>query len=76
MPFVQEMISTILAVFTQYVPGLATAVVDMFTGLFWGAEGGLTLLGSALISIAAIGIVSSVFYIIYRIFRGRMKRRV
>lgn len=75
MAFVEQMISTILAVFTQYVPGLATAIVDMFSGLFWGAEG-LTALGSALIGIAAIGIVSSVFYIIYRIFRGRMKRRV
>ena len=81
MEFITAIVNAILAVFTSYVPGLASAVVDMFEGLFWTpgvgeAAGSLTLLAQGLIGIAAIGIVSSVFYLIYKIFRGRMKKRV
>lgn len=78
MEFVTALISVIGTVFTEYVPDLAGAIVQMFSGLFWtaGETGGLTILGQALIAIAAIAIVSSIFHIVYRIFRGRMKRRV
>lgn len=78
MEFVTALVSVLGTVFTVYVPDLAGAIVDMFTGLFWisGETGGLTILGQALIAIAAIAIVSSIFHIVYRIFRGRMKRRV
>lgn len=79
MGFVTALVEVLRTVFTEYVPDLAGAVVDMFSGLFWvTAEGGgsLTILGQALIAIVAIALVSSIFRVVYNIFKGRMRKRV
>lgn len=80
MAFVTAIIEVLGTIFTEYVPDLASAVVEMFSGLFWvaGTEGAgsLTILGQAFIAFIGIALVSSIFHIVYRIFRGRMKRRV
>ena len=81
MEFVEALVSVLTTVFTSYVGPLAKAVVDMFGGLFWvpgvgEAAGSLTILGQGLIAIVAIGLVSSIFYVVYKIFRGRLRKRL
>lgn len=68
-------ITVLTSVFTSYVGPLATALAGMFSGLFW-ASNALTILGEALICVVGIGIVGSIFRVVYRIFASKLSKRV
>lgn len=73
--FVGSLIDGMGQVFTEYVPLLATGILSMFSGLFW-QDGAFTILGYAFVVFAGIALVGSIFYIVYRIFKGKMRKRL
>lgn len=73
--FVGSLINGMGQVFTEYVPLLAIGILSMFSGLFW-QDGAFTILGYAFVVLAGIALVGSIFYIVYRIFKGKMRKRL
>ena len=77
---VNEIVNVFTSVFTSYVAPLAKAILDSFTGLFveTGAEGavGLTVLGEACLTFAAMGVVGSAIYVVINIIRTRSKKNI
>lgn len=70
-----EILTVIDQVFIQYPVYLVTGILSMFSGLFW-QDGALTIFGYALITLLAIAIVGSIFYTVYRIFKGKIRKRL
>ena len=76
MEFVTAIVQVFTTVLTSFVQPLASAVVNMFTGLFVADGGGLSVLAQGLLAFAAMGLVVGAFYTVFRIFRTRVLRRM
>ena len=70
---VQEIVTTFVGLFTGFLGGIATAVVDAFSTLFIDSSGTtdtITTFGIILLAFFCIGLALSLFYFIVNKIRG------
>ena len=72
---VTEIVNVFTTVFTAFPAALAGMIVDMFDGLFVDGTG-LTNLAQGLLTFAAIGLVIGALFMVYAIFRTRVRKRL